>query len=229
MGVLGAVAHSPEQLDIDLDWIEDEVKGKPYGVDLLVPEKFAGSDEGGLDRDAAGATCSPTSTRRSSTTCSSATTCRRCPRAWRLGRGVGGMRIDPKSMAPLLDVCFAHRPALVASALGPPPPHFIERAHAARHPGRRAGRLRRARPPPRRGGRRPDRRPGHRGRRPHRADRHHGARPRGGRRRRARCPCSPPAASPGAASSPPAWPSAPTACGAVRCGSPPRRPRPRRR
>src|SRR5690349_10115488 len=48
-GVLGAVAHSPEQLDIDLTWIEQEVKGKPYGVDLLVPEKFAGADEGGLD------------------------------------------------------------------------------------------------------------------------------------------------------------------------------------
>src|SRR3546814_4186702 len=51
-GVLGAVAHSPEQLDVDLAWIEAEVKGKPYGVDLLVPEKFAGSDEGGLDRGA---------------------------------------------------------------------------------------------------------------------------------------------------------------------------------
>ncbi len=48
-GVLGAVAHSPEQLDIDLTWIEKEVNGKPYGVDLLVPEKFAGADEGGLD------------------------------------------------------------------------------------------------------------------------------------------------------------------------------------
>src|SRR2546429_2687962 len=50
-GVLGAVAHSPEQLDVDLTWIEQEVKGKPYGVDLLVPEKFAGAAEGGLDRD----------------------------------------------------------------------------------------------------------------------------------------------------------------------------------
>ncbi|HEX6477156.1 MAG TPA: nitronate monooxygenase, partial [Acidimicrobiales bacterium] len=49
-GVLGAVAHSPEQLDADLGWIEQEVKGKPYGVDLLVPEKFTGAEEGGLDR-----------------------------------------------------------------------------------------------------------------------------------------------------------------------------------
>ena len=31
LGVLGAVAHSPEQLDVDLAWIEQEVKGKPFG------------------------------------------------------------------------------------------------------------------------------------------------------------------------------------------------------
>ena len=48
MGVLGAVAHSPEQLEIDLDWIEAEIGDRPYGVDLIVPAKYAGSDEGGL-------------------------------------------------------------------------------------------------------------------------------------------------------------------------------------
>src|SRR5438874_10241366 len=50
-GVLGAVAHSPEQLEIDLKWIEEETHGKPYGVDLLLPPKYVGADEGGLDRD----------------------------------------------------------------------------------------------------------------------------------------------------------------------------------
>src|SRR5918997_2041919 len=130
-GVLGAVAHSPEQLDVDLTWIEKEVKGKPFGVDLLVPEKFAGSDEGGLDRDALTSLLPDEH------------------RAWldemldRYGvpplpedargivRGAGGMRVDPVSMAPLLDVLFAHDTKLVASALGPPPAHFIERAHGA--------------------------------------------------------------------------------------------------
>src|SRR5687768_15140160 len=51
LGVLGAVAHSPEQLEIDLKWIEDEVKGKPYGLVLLLPQKYAGADEGGFDRE----------------------------------------------------------------------------------------------------------------------------------------------------------------------------------
>src|SRR3954452_25029095 len=48
MGVLGAAAHSERQLEIDLDWIETEIGDRPYGVDLIVPAKYAGSDEGGL-------------------------------------------------------------------------------------------------------------------------------------------------------------------------------------
>ena len=48
MGVLGAAAHSDRQLEIDLDWIEAELGDRPYGVDLIVPAKYAGSDEGGL-------------------------------------------------------------------------------------------------------------------------------------------------------------------------------------
>src|SRR5439155_860944 len=46
-GVLGAVAHSPQQLEIDLTWIEEQVHGRPYGLDLLLPQKYAGPDEAG--------------------------------------------------------------------------------------------------------------------------------------------------------------------------------------
>ena len=35
--VLGAVGHTPESLEIDLAWIDEQVDGKPYGVDLIVP------------------------------------------------------------------------------------------------------------------------------------------------------------------------------------------------
>ena len=46
MGVLGALAFSPEQLDIELKWIDEHVNGKPYGVDIVMPMSYAGKDEG---------------------------------------------------------------------------------------------------------------------------------------------------------------------------------------
>ena len=48
-GVLGAVAHTPDQLDHDLTWIREESGGAPFGIDLLLPQKYVGADEGGLD------------------------------------------------------------------------------------------------------------------------------------------------------------------------------------
>lgn len=132
LGVLGAVAHTPEQLEIDLEWIEEQVKGKPYGVDLLIPTHYVGEEEGGLDAGSLAGLISdehkrwlddllerfdvpalPAKDRGDDT------------------REFAGMRIDPKSMAPLLDVAFGRSISLIASALGPPPPHLIERANAS--------------------------------------------------------------------------------------------------
>ncbi len=47
MGVLGAVGHTPESLEIELAWIDEHVDGKPYGVDLIVPTSMD-AKEGGL-------------------------------------------------------------------------------------------------------------------------------------------------------------------------------------
>jgi NAD(P)H-dependent flavin oxidoreductase YrpB (nitropropane dioxygenase family) len=46
MGVLGALAFSPEQLDRELRWIDEHVDGKPYGVDIVMPASYQGKDEG---------------------------------------------------------------------------------------------------------------------------------------------------------------------------------------
>jgi len=45
MGVLGAVAMSPEELDADLDWIDAHIDGKPYGVDTVMPMNYVGRGE----------------------------------------------------------------------------------------------------------------------------------------------------------------------------------------
>src|SRR6059058_4556925 len=37
-GVLGGSTFTPDSLEVELQWIDDHVDGKPYGVDILVPE-----------------------------------------------------------------------------------------------------------------------------------------------------------------------------------------------
>ena len=44
-GVLGAVGMSPAQLEKELKWIDEHIDGKPYGVDVLIPNKMVGKDE----------------------------------------------------------------------------------------------------------------------------------------------------------------------------------------
>jgi NAD(P)H-dependent flavin oxidoreductase YrpB (nitropropane dioxygenase family) len=44
MGVLGALAFSTEQLEIELKWIDEHCDGKPYGVDIVMPATIAGGD-----------------------------------------------------------------------------------------------------------------------------------------------------------------------------------------
>lgn len=51
MGVFGAVSLTPAQLDVELDWIDAHVGGKPYGVDLIVPNKFEGKGQDISDAD----------------------------------------------------------------------------------------------------------------------------------------------------------------------------------
>lgn len=48
-GVLGALGYSPEQLELELAWIDEHVGGKPYGVDIVIPAKYVGRDSGDLD------------------------------------------------------------------------------------------------------------------------------------------------------------------------------------
>jgi NAD(P)H-dependent flavin oxidoreductase YrpB (nitropropane dioxygenase family) len=126
-GILGAVAHSPERLRNELTWIEEQTGGKPYGVDLLLPQKYVGAEHGGIDAgqvselfpeehrafidDLLGRYGIPVSTDRP-----------------RTSRG-GGLNISPKGYEPLLDVAFSHDIRLIASALGPPPSDLVDRAH----------------------------------------------------------------------------------------------------
>jgi NAD(P)H-dependent flavin oxidoreductase YrpB (nitropropane dioxygenase family) len=44
-GVLGATTHTPETIEQELKWIDDHVDGRPYGLDVLIPENTSTSGE----------------------------------------------------------------------------------------------------------------------------------------------------------------------------------------
>jgi len=44
-GVLGATVHTPDTLERELRWIDDHVDGKPYGIDVLIPENISTAGE----------------------------------------------------------------------------------------------------------------------------------------------------------------------------------------
>jgi len=44
-GVLGAVGFTPEQLAVELKWIDEHIGDKPYGVDIVIPGKYEGMGE----------------------------------------------------------------------------------------------------------------------------------------------------------------------------------------
>jgi NAD(P)H-dependent flavin oxidoreductase YrpB (nitropropane dioxygenase family) len=148
MGVLGAAAHSPEQLEIDLDWIEAEVGDRPYGVDVIVPLSYVGSEAGGLSIEDVRALIPPehrafvadilrrydvperTDTPGAEGEPSS--------RGGPVDDAGAGMIFSAERADPQLEIALAHRTALVVNALGPPTEHMIDRANAE---GRRIGAL----------------------------------------------------------------------------------------
>jgi NAD(P)H-dependent flavin oxidoreductase YrpB (nitropropane dioxygenase family) len=122
-GVLGATGHSPESVRRELKWIDDHVDGKPYGLDVLVPENMATAGERGV-------------------TYNSLQT--RVPQAHRdfaagllSAAGVEMMTVessedrpqpfDPENALRVLDAAFEHPIRMIANALGVPPPEMIEK------------------------------------------------------------------------------------------------------
>lgn len=129
-GVLGAAGHTPEQLDIDMGWISDEVGGRPFGVDIIVPAKYEGKSEGELSVKDLKAMIPPAHREflddmmeRYDVPPLSADD---KPGA------IAGDAEPPMTYAqavPLMDVAFSYPIRLAVNALGPPPPDMISRAH----------------------------------------------------------------------------------------------------
>ena len=133
LGVFGAVGHSDRQLEIDLDWIEDEIGDRPYGVDLIVPAKYAGSDAGGIKMNDLIAMI-PTEHREFVDDILARYDVPELPddtgRSGLVGGGGDNAPFSAGRADVQLEIALAHRPGLIVNALGPPPAHMIERVRA---------------------------------------------------------------------------------------------------
>jgi len=133
LGVLGAVGLSPRQLEIDLAWIEDEVGGKPYGVDLIVPAKYAGSDEGGLSVGAISEMI-PDEHRTYIDQILEKYDVPPIEADAKAGGLVGkddaAGPFSADSQMPNLEIALAFKPSIMVNALGPPPQVMTDRCHA---------------------------------------------------------------------------------------------------
>ncbi|MCY3962719.1 MAG: nitronate monooxygenase family protein [bacterium] len=131
LGVLGVVGHTEDDLETDLAWIREQVGDRPFGVDLVVPARYEGVEQGGLDVEKANSlipdehrqfldelleryNVPPLPADDSS------------PRDWGPAAPLSGRRAVRQ-----LEIALAYEPALVANALGPPPPEMITLGHAA--------------------------------------------------------------------------------------------------
>jgi NAD(P)H-dependent flavin oxidoreductase YrpB (nitropropane dioxygenase family) len=121
-GVLGATAHTPETIEQELKWIDDHVDGKPYGLDVLIPENTSTSGERDVTWKSLESRISPEH------------------RAFvrnLLGKHGVELSITPISdnqpqpfdavrALEVLDASFRHPIRLIANALGVPPKTMIE-------------------------------------------------------------------------------------------------------
>jgi NAD(P)H-dependent flavin oxidoreductase YrpB (nitropropane dioxygenase family) len=132
MGVLGAVAHSPDQLEIDLRWIEDEIGDRPYGVDLIVPARYAGDEGGGYSMDDIRRLLPSEHIDFVADILARYDVPELPPgddthAATAIAGSGDDAPFSANSAGPQLDIALAHRTAFVANALGPPPQFLIDR------------------------------------------------------------------------------------------------------
>jgi NAD(P)H-dependent flavin oxidoreductase YrpB (nitropropane dioxygenase family) len=128
MGVLGALAFTPEQLEVELSWIDEHVDGRPYGVDVVIPARYEGADidparlVSELERQI------PEGHRRFVEELLERHGVPKLPEGEEPPRPLLGW--TDATARPQLEVSFKHPIALLANALGPPPPDVVEEAHA---------------------------------------------------------------------------------------------------
>lgn len=127
MGVFGAVRYSPEQLREELTWIDDHCGGKPYGVDLIVPNRFEGKGEK-RDTDDLVKTLPQSHREFISGVLQAHDIDSDALDEEENGRLNFARNLEEAGAADMLDVAFSFPIRLIANALGTPPRVMIDQA-----------------------------------------------------------------------------------------------------
>ncbi|HYY10609.1 MAG TPA: nitronate monooxygenase [Kineosporiaceae bacterium] len=120
LGVLAATAYTPTELDAQLSWIEEQLDGAPYGVDLLVPEAKVEVDRARLVESLRAQI--PQEHLEFVAELMTKYDIPPLPEGTLLHDGT---TTDASVVTQLLEVCFSHDIKLIANALGTPPPGMI--------------------------------------------------------------------------------------------------------
>jgi NAD(P)H-dependent flavin oxidoreductase YrpB (nitropropane dioxygenase family) len=121
-GVLGATVHTPETIEQELKWIDDHVDGKPYGVDVLIPENISTAGEKHVTWNSLEARVSPEHrefTRKLLKKYDIELTTTPVPENQ-------PQPFDGQCALEVLDASFRHPIRLIANALGVPPKAMID-------------------------------------------------------------------------------------------------------
>jgi NAD(P)H-dependent flavin oxidoreductase YrpB (nitropropane dioxygenase family) len=121
-GVLGATAHSPASLREELRWIEDHCDGKPFGIDVLIPENMATAGESHVTYNSLKARVPEGHSAFARQLLDKAGVSHVEPQV----SDERPQPFDPERALELLDVSFEFPIRLIANALGVPPPAMIE-------------------------------------------------------------------------------------------------------
>ncbi|WP_067129191.1 NAD(P)H-dependent flavin oxidoreductase [Microtetraspora malaysiensis] len=130
MGVLGALYYTPEELELELKWIDEHVGGRPYGVDVVMPASYEGADLGvdsPADLLARLQGMIPAGHRQF---VEDLLARHNVPPLTGDDPGKVLLGWTDATARPQVEVALRHPIALLANALGPPPADVVEQAHA---------------------------------------------------------------------------------------------------
>jgi NAD(P)H-dependent flavin oxidoreductase YrpB (nitropropane dioxygenase family) len=129
LGVLGALAFTPEELEIELNWIDEHCDGKPYGVDLVMPDNYVGKGGGPQATADALTAMIPAEHTEFVNRVLDEAGIPELPTDLPVARPrAAGLDVDAYALGQV-DIALKHPTRLLVNALGPPPKEVVDTAH----------------------------------------------------------------------------------------------------